>query len=125
MRLLLDTQVMLWWLLDDPRLGVETRDLRAATPCVVSVASIWEVAIQHRLGKLPVAPASFRDQSLAAGAVLLPVLDGHVIQTAQLPVVHHDHLDRQPEPPASEHRPLVLPGLPERPRSDPRPPAWF
>ena len=27
MRLLLDTQVMLWWLLDDPRLGTTTRAL--------------------------------------------------------------------------------------------------
>ncbi|WP_254931969.1 hypothetical protein [Cyanobium sp. BA20m-14] len=35
------------------------------------------------------APAA-RHQSLAAGALLLPVLDGHVIQTAQLPLVHHD-----------------------------------
>ena len=69
MRLLLDTQVMLWWLLDDPRLSAETRDLKAASPCVVSVASIWEVAIKHRLGKLPVAPAAFRNH---------------------LPLVHHD-----------------------------------
>ena len=73
MRLLLDTQVMLWWLLDDPRLSTETRDLMAASPCVVSVASIWEVAIKHRLGKLPVAPAAFRNQ---------------------LPLVHHDPFDR-------------------------------
>ena len=69
MRLLLDTQVMLWWLLDDPRLSAETRDLMAASPCVVSVGSIWEVAIKHRLDKLPVAPAAFRNQ---------------------LPLVHHD-----------------------------------
>ena len=94
MRLLLDTQVMLWWLLNDPRLGPETRELMAASPCLVSVASIWEVSIKHRLGKLSVAPAAFRDQSLAAGAVLLPVLDGHVIETAQLPLVHHDPFDR-------------------------------
>jgi PIN domain nuclease of toxin-antitoxin system len=77
MRLLLDTQVMLWWLLDDPRLGPETRELMAA--------SIWEVSIKHRLGKLSVAPSAFRDQSLAAGAVLLPVLNGHVIETAHWP----------------------------------------
>jgi PIN domain nuclease of toxin-antitoxin system len=32
MGLLLDTQVMLWWLLDDPRLGRDTRGLLAATP---------------------------------------------------------------------------------------------
>ena len=49
-------------LLDDPRLSAETRDLMAASPCVVTVASIWEVAIKHRLGKLPVAPAAFRNQ---------------------------------------------------------------
>ena len=73
MRLLLDTQVMLWWLLNDPRLGPETRELMAASPCLVSVASIWEVSIKHRLGKLSVAPAAFRDQS---------------------PLVHHDPFDR-------------------------------
>ena len=39
------------------------------------------------------APAA-RHQSLVAGALLLPVLDGHVIQTAQLPLVHHDPFDR-------------------------------
>jgi PIN domain nuclease of toxin-antitoxin system len=94
MRVLLDTQVMLWWLLDDPRLGFDTRGLLASSPCVLSVASIWEVAIKHRLGKLAVTPAAFRDQSLAAGAALLPVLDEHVIETAQLPLLHHDPFDR-------------------------------
>ena len=54
MRLLLDTQVMLWWLLDDPRLRTDTLGLLSASPCVVSVASIWEVAIKYRLGKLEV-----------------------------------------------------------------------
>jgi PIN domain nuclease of toxin-antitoxin system len=85
---------MLWWLLDDPRLGPKARELLAANPCLVSVASIWEVAIKHRLGKLDVAPTVFRDQTLAAGAALLPVLDGHVIEPAQLPLVHHDPFGR-------------------------------
>ena len=94
MRCLLDTQVMLWWLLDDPRLGVDPRELLALNPCVVSVASIWEVAIKHRIGKLDVSPIVFRDQSIAAGADLLPVLDSHVIETAQLPMLHQDPFDR-------------------------------
>jgi PIN domain nuclease of toxin-antitoxin system len=68
MRLLLDTQVMLWWLLDDPRLHRDTRRLLSASPCVVSVASIWEVAIKHRLGKLEVPPTVFRDQCHAVAA---------------------------------------------------------
>ena len=94
MRLLLDTQVMLWWLLDDPRLKPDTRLLIAGNSCLVSVASIWEVAIKHRLGKLPVAPSSFRDHCLQSGATLLPVLDSHAIETSALPRIHDDPFDR-------------------------------
>jgi PIN domain nuclease of toxin-antitoxin system len=93
-KLLLDTQIMLWWLLGDSRLGQETRDLMGTSACVVSVASIWEVAIKHRLGKLAVDPASFRDESLVAGATLLAVNDAHVIETARLPGIHSDPFDR-------------------------------
>jgi PIN domain nuclease of toxin-antitoxin system len=93
-KLLLDTQIMLWWLLGDSRLRQETRDLMGTSACVVSVASIWEVAIKHRLGKLAVDPASFRDESLAAGATLLAINDAHVIETARLPGIHTDPFDR-------------------------------
>lgn len=94
MRLLLDTQVMLWWLLGDSRLRAVTRDMMARTPCVVSVASIWEVSIKHRLGKLTVDPATFRDECLAAGATVMPISDLHVIESGRLPDVHQDPFDR-------------------------------
>jgi PIN domain nuclease of toxin-antitoxin system len=93
-KLLLDTQVMLWWLLGDSRLRQETRELMGTSACVVSVASIWEVAIKHRLGKLAVDPVSFRDESLAAGATLLAINDAHVIETGRLPSIHDDPFDR-------------------------------
>jgi PIN domain nuclease of toxin-antitoxin system len=64
-----------------------------SSDCVVSVASLWQVAIKHRLVNSVVAPAPFCDQSLLSGAVLLPVLDSHVIETAQLKLVHQDHFD--------------------------------
>jgi PIN domain nuclease of toxin-antitoxin system len=94
MKLLLDTQVMLWWLLGDSRLRQEMRELMATTACMVSVASVWEVAIKNRLGKLSVDPVTFRDQSLAAGASLLTINDTHVIETGRLPSVHEDPFDR-------------------------------
>ena len=72
--------------LDDPRLGTTTRALLVSRPCLVSVVSIWELAVKHRLGTLAVTPVTFRDQSLAAGAALLPVFDAQVIETAQLPL---------------------------------------
>ncbi len=61
---------------------------------MVSVASVWEVAIKHRLGKLPVAPARFRDGMLRAGATILPVQDEHAIASASLALDHLDPFDR-------------------------------
>ena len=94
MKLLLDTQVMLWWLLGDQQLRQGTRELISTTACMVSVASVWEVAIKHRLGKLSIDPVTFRDQSLAAGAALLTINDAHVIETGRLPGIHEDPFDR-------------------------------
>lgn len=92
MRVLLDTQIALWWLVASPRLNRLSRDLIADSICVVSVASIWEVAIKYRLGKLPVAPQTFRDEMQAAGATVLPINDMHAIATAELPG-HSDPFD--------------------------------
>ena len=94
MTLLLDTQVAIWWLVGSRRLGGPARKLLAESACVLSVASVWEVAIKHRLGKLSVGPALFRDRMLAAGAELLMVSDTHAIETAALPRHHDDPFDR-------------------------------
>ncbi len=94
MTLLLDTQIAIWWLVGSRRLGGPARKLLAESACVLSVASIWEIAIKHRLGKLGVAPDVFRDGMLAAGTELLPVSDLHAIETAALPRHHDDPFDR-------------------------------
>jgi PIN domain nuclease of toxin-antitoxin system len=60
----------------------------------VSVASVWEVAIKHRLGKLPVPPDRFRDDMLHAGATILPIDEEHAIASAALPTDHADPFDR-------------------------------
>ena len=92
--LLLDTQVAIWWLVGSRRLGGPARKLLAESACVLSVASVWEVAIKHRLGKLSVGPALFRDRMIAAGAEMLMVSDTHAIETAALPRHHDDPFDR-------------------------------
>ena len=94
MRLLLDTQVALWWLTASPRLSKPSRELMAGSACVVSVASIWEVDLKHRLGKMPVPPQRFRDEMRSAGAVILSVSDEHVLTAAKLPEPHRDPFDR-------------------------------
>jgi PIN domain nuclease of toxin-antitoxin system len=94
MRLLLDTQVALWWLTGSPRLSKASRELMAGSPCAVSVASVWEVAIKHRLGKLPVSPRRFRDEMRSSGTVILSVRDEHVLTMADVAASHPDPFDR-------------------------------
>jgi PIN domain nuclease of toxin-antitoxin system len=93
-RLLLDTQVALWWLTASRRLSRASRELIAGSPCVVSVASVWEVAIKHRLGKLPISARLFRDQMRSAGAFILSINDEHALATGDSPYAHADPFDR-------------------------------
>ena len=93
MRLLLDTQIALWWLIGSTRLKRAARERIAAAECVVSVASVWEVAIKHRIGKLPVAPDVFAAEMRDAGAIILPVTDAHAAAYGRLPAGHADPFD--------------------------------
>ena len=54
MKLLLDTHALLWWLADDDRLGTRARALieDPANDVLVSVASLWEIVVKVRVGKL-------------------------------------------------------------------------
>ena len=91
MRLLLDTQVLIWWLLDDPRLRQPTRALMASLPCLMSVASVWEVAIKHRLGRLPAIHEDRFDRLLIAQARM----EGLMAVSADTPWPPYDlHLHR-------------------------------
>ena len=51
---LLDTCALLWWMADAPELGRGARRAigNRRSHIIVSVASLWEVAIKHRRGRL-------------------------------------------------------------------------
>lgn len=91
---LLDTCVLLWWLSGDARItrGWELR--LAETRCIVSAASIWETAIKHRLGKLPVSPRDLLSAAASAGFEFLAISPDHAVATATLPSHHQDPFDR-------------------------------
>jgi PIN domain nuclease of toxin-antitoxin system len=95
-RLLLDTQVWLWWQGDDARLGPRARDTiaRAAEVCV-SAASVWEIAIKSGLGKLTL-PRSYDivAELEIDGFQPMPVDIAHAQATSSLPQIHRDPFDR-------------------------------
>lgn len=97
MRLLLDTHALLWWLLDDPALpGSARRAIEKAEAVYVSSASVWEVAIKQRLGKLPelaLSVAELPELIARSRFAPLPITDRHAAAVAQLPAHHRDPFD--------------------------------
>lgn len=95
MRLLLDTHVLLWLMEQNPRLRRSARSLIAdASEVYVSSASLWEIAIKWRLGKIEEDPQTVLDQLGAAGLRELQVTNRHAVATGRLPLLHNDPFDR-------------------------------
>jgi len=99
MRLLLDTHVWLWSLVQPEKIGAEARALMEdpSTQLVLSAASTWEISIKYRLGRLalPEPPESFIPQRLVRdGIEALPVEHHHACAVASLPQHHQDPFDR-------------------------------
>jgi PIN domain nuclease of toxin-antitoxin system len=68
--LLLDTQALLWMLVDDERLGESARRIMAdpLNDVLVSAVSAWKIAIKLRLGRLetPADVGAWLPQQLAS-----------------------------------------------------------
>jgi PIN domain nuclease of toxin-antitoxin system len=93
-RLLLDTNALLWWLADEG-LTVQARDAIADPEnlVVVSAVSAWEISIKQALGKLA-APDDLGYQVQAGGFVPLPITIAHGVAAGQLVRHHDDPFDR-------------------------------
>lgn len=95
MRVLVDTHVVLWWLLSSRRIRTEHAALLAdpETTVWVSAATVWEIGIKRRLGKLRFS-APISESCLAAGFGLLPVSAQHAEVAGALDLHHRDPFDR-------------------------------
>ncbi len=93
MRLLLDTHVLLWAVLNDPRLTETQARAISEGELYVSAASVWEIGIKRALGKLDVPEVLF-DIAVDAGCRPLPISWTHAEAAAALPLHHTDPFDR-------------------------------
>lgn len=98
MNALLDTHVWIW-LLQEPGKISETvlQQLEAADTLVLSVASMWEIALKVELGKLAlqVRPEEMRDEILREmHASELAIQAAHAFDATRLPRLHKDPFDR-------------------------------
>jgi PIN domain nuclease of toxin-antitoxin system len=100
--LLIDSHVLMWAAIDDPRLAGAAREAYADPENVllVSVATLWELGIKHALGRLPL-PVPARDffarEVATRGYHVLDVQRAHAERAAELPYPdprHRDPFDR-------------------------------
>jgi PIN domain nuclease of toxin-antitoxin system len=93
-RLLLDTEVLIWWDANDARLGGHARaTIQDAEDVYVSAASAWEIVIKASLGKL----RTTRRPELAVsegGFRSMPITFEHAEAVGALPPHHRDPFDR-------------------------------
>jgi PIN domain nuclease of toxin-antitoxin system len=98
LKLLLDTQLLLWAAGEPDRLSARARKLidDPANEVLFSAASLWEIAIKATLGRedFRVEPRLLRRGLLDNGYQELPVTSQHAVSIDALPPLHKDPFDR-------------------------------
>jgi PIN domain nuclease of toxin-antitoxin system len=98
LKLLLDTQLLLWAAGQPEQLSATARSLLddPGNELLFSAASIWEVAIKRGLGRADfvVDPRLLRRGLLDNGYDELPITSEHAVAIDGLPAIHRDPFDR-------------------------------
>jgi PIN domain nuclease of toxin-antitoxin system len=99
MRFLLDTHGLLWWATGDSMLSAVAHDHIQKESIIVSAASVWEIAIKFRKGKLALAERFVTDLPnyiQEQGFTFIPITPSHALRAGLLPIGqnHADPFDR-------------------------------
>jgi PIN domain nuclease of toxin-antitoxin system len=99
MRVLLDTHALLWIIADSPRLSPAARQTAgdAAVTKLVSIASLWEIAVKVQVKKLDLGMEfdGFADLIESRRlAEFLPITPAHVKRLRHMELHHRDPFDR-------------------------------
>jgi PIN domain nuclease of toxin-antitoxin system len=95
---LLDTHAFLWFASGDEKLPIHIQDTikNLKNSCFVSVASMWEISIKQRLGKLNSTLSIDKLFKLAEKnqIEILQISSEHLMKLSKLPLHHNDPFDR-------------------------------
>ena len=113
-RVILDTHTFLWVLSDSPELSQTVREIVSdrRVDKILSLASVWEMAIKRGLGKLvlPTSLETLIGKARSAGLILAPLELAHVLGVEALPSYHRDPFDREGVPGGVEFEPVTSSG---------------
>jgi PIN domain nuclease of toxin-antitoxin system len=94
-KLLLDTHCLVWLLTDDAALDAKARRVIGDAESVwYSDASLWELGLKWRKGKIGVQPRRIGRQAQANGLRALPIELEAILISCELRQAHDDPFDR-------------------------------
>ena len=95
MKILLDTHAVLWWLNGDPKFSHQAIELISdpMNDILVSFASLWEMLVKARAGKLTVDMQKLMIEMQNQGFQLLGIEPAHLLELGPLPRTHKDPWD--------------------------------
>lgn len=98
MDLLLDTHAVIWFITEDSLLPLKTKKIieNVENNCYVSIATFWEIAIKHSLGRLNLKTnlENLFQLILTSGFTILPITLNQILENSSLPFHHNDPFDR-------------------------------
>jgi PIN domain nuclease of toxin-antitoxin system len=95
--MLIDTHTLLWFLDDDNRLPASTKQqIENAETVLVSIASLWEIAIKVNIGKLTLKTpfVSIQQNLNTLGIDIAPITFANTETYLSLPLHHRNPFDR-------------------------------
>jgi PIN domain nuclease of toxin-antitoxin system len=94
-KLLLDTNALIWTLADPKRLSTNaaTAIRDESNSVLVSVVSVWEIGVKRAKGKLEL-PGNLEAMLIEKKFDSLPLTLRHALAVESLPYEHHDPFDR-------------------------------
>jgi len=122
-RLLLDSQALLWAVYQPEKLTerVASAVRDDANVLFISLATIWELANKAALGRLPMVGTSVPlmiERFLALGVEILPITQPDVVAASTQPPHHLDPFDRMLVAQAQAHSLVIVTTDPDIPKYD-------
>ena len=97
MRQLLDTHTFIWFVTGNSRINEKVRSQIENNDNLISIASIWEIAIKSSIGRLDLELSIeqlVEEQIVANEIEILNIDIKHISVVANLPLHHRDPFDR-------------------------------
>ena len=98
MKYLLDSHVILWLSGDSGKISKNAMEeiTNIENDLLVSIASLWEIAIKINLGKLDIniSLAQLFNEIQNCGFEIIPIKPDHILRLHDLPYFHKDPFDR-------------------------------